>query len=114
MSFLLIETLEAARKIRSELDEFCEKRGLTAPATSLEFEADAITDQILAIKRLLVELAPDDTISDKTKSDLAEYLASMSLSLKRSLQGQLVPTELTGARLSASQAGLSELHGIRT
>ena len=112
MSVLKIDVTSEGAETLSKLEAFCEKNTKALPVFTMRLNASAISDQIAAIKRLLVEVAHDDSISKKAKDELAGFLADISLQLKRALQGNMVATRLTAASVSKGQALPGGLRGV--
>ncbi len=113
MSVLKIEPTHEGERILPALEAFCERTKQPVPPLSINFDASAVTDQIAAIKRLLLEVAHDDSISAKTKQELSQFLADISQQLKRALQGHMVATKLTACAVVPGQSLPGGLRGVR-
>ena len=79
----------------------------------MEFNASAVSGQIVGIRRLLEDIASDDSISAKAKEDLNNFLFNISNQLKKSLQGSFVPTMMTAAAVVHGQPLRGGLRGVR-
>jgi hypothetical protein len=100
MSVIKIELQSIrAEQLFAAVEKLAELKELPPPALTVELEAGAVAEQISYIKNLLVAVEADDGISDKSKTELSDFLASMSLSLKRALQGTARAGGLTASRV---------------
>ncbi len=98
--FLKIELQnKKAERLYAGVEQYAEAKKLTAPSLSIELEAGAVSDQIGYVKQLLIAIAADDGISDKVKTELTDFLAEISLSLKRAGNGSFRPGALTASRV---------------
>jgi hypothetical protein len=105
MSVIKIELQnKRAELLFGAVEKLAEAKQLAAPALSVELEAGAVTEQLAYVKRLLIEIAADDTISEKAKKELSDFLAGLSLSLKRALQGSFRASGLTAASVHRGHA----------
>ncbi len=105
MSILKIELQnKRAEHLYAGVEKYAEAKKLHAPSLSIELEASAVSDQISYAKQLLIAIAADEGISDKVKGELTEFLAEISLSLKRALQGSYRTGALTAASVQRGHA----------
>lgn len=114
MSVIKIELQnKRAELLFAAVEKIAEEKKLASPELSVELEAGAVADQIGYIKQLLIAIEADDGISEKAKAELSDFLASMSLNLKRALQGNLHPggSGLTAAAVVKGHV-LPKLQGI--
>jgi hypothetical protein len=87
MSVLKLEPNTREKILYGAIEKLAESKHLSAPSLAIELEASAISDQIGYVKQLLIAIAADDGISDKIKGELTAFLAEISLTLKRAIQG---------------------------
>jgi hypothetical protein len=112
MSIIKIELQNVrAEKLFDAIEKLAEIKKLTAPSLSVELEAGAVSEQLAYVKQLLIAIAADDGISEKVKSELTDFLASLSLSLKRAIGGKFPAGGLTGAAVHKGHT-LPVLQGI--
>ncbi len=114
MSVIQINVHPAAQQRLEALEAYCQKNNLQQPRMTIDLEAGAVAEQIAYVKQLLVQIAVDKDIADTSKEELSNFLAQISLQLKRIMQGSSMrQTALTSSRLAAGKA-MGELHGEKS
>jgi hypothetical protein len=114
MSVVEIMLSPRAERLRTRVEEFCRKKNLVPPDLKLELQAGAIGQGIDTIRSIVSALALDEDLDDSAKEDLSNFLAQLSLQLKRLIAGSPQrDTEMTASRVTGGHAFPGELHGER-